>query len=49
MSLGVASHLSTALRWGNPLSALLKRTTSKLAGLFSTLTLFDVERQAGKL
>ena len=34
---------------GVPLSALPKDTTSKLAGLFSTLSLFYAERQAGKL
>ena len=30
------SHLSSAKRWGVPLSALPKDTTSELAGLFST-------------
>ena len=34
---------------GVPLSVLPKDTTSKLAGLFSTLSLFYVERQAGNL
>ena len=34
---------------GIPLSVLPKDTTSKLADLFSTLFLFYVERQAGKL
>ena len=37
--LGVASHLSTTPRWGIPLSAFPNGTTSKLAGLFSTLSL----------
>ena len=34
---------------GIPLRALPKNTTSKLAGLFSTLSLFYAERQTGKL
>ena len=34
---------------GVPLSVLSKDTTSKLAGLFSTLSFFYAERQAGKL
>ena len=34
---------------GVPLSTLPKDTTSKLAGLFSTLSLFYAEHQAGKL
>ena len=34
---------------GVPLSALPKDTTSKLAGLFSTLSLLYAERQVGKL
>ena len=34
---------------GIPLSALIKDTASKLASLFSTLSLFYAERQAGKL
>ena len=33
---------------GVPLNVLPKDTTSKLAGLFSTLSLFYAERQAGK-
>ena len=33
---------------GIPLSALRKYTTSKLAGLFSTQSIFYAERQAGK-
>ena len=37
--LGVASHLSTTLRWGIPLSAFLNGSTNKLAGLFSILSL----------
>ena len=37
--LGVAGHLSTTPRWGIPLSAFPNSTTSKLAGLFSTLSL----------
>ena len=37
--LGVSSHLSTTLKWGIPLSAFPNGTTSKLAGLFSTLSL----------
>ena len=37
--LGVASHLSTTPRWGNPLSAFPNGTTSKLAGLFSIMSL----------
>ena len=32
---------------GNPLSALPKDTTSKFAGLFTTLSVFYAERQAG--
>ena len=36
---GVASQLSTTLRWGNPVSAFPNGTASKLAGLFSTLSL----------
>ena len=36
---GVAGHLSTAPRWGNPLNVFPNDTTSKLAGLFLTLSL----------
>ena len=38
--LGVGGHLSTAPRWGNSLRALPNGTTSKLAGLFPTLSLW---------
>ena len=38
--LGVGGHLSTAPRWGNPLRVLPNGTTSKLAGLFPTLSLW---------
>ena len=34
--LAFPGHLSSTQRWGVPLSALPKDTTSKLAGLFST-------------
>ena len=37
--LGVAGHLSTTPRWGISLSAFPNGSTSKLAGLFSTLSL----------
>ena len=37
--LGVAGHLSTTPRWGIPLRAFPTATTTKLAGLFSTLFL----------
>ena len=35
--LGVAGHLSTTPRWGNPLSAFPNGTTSKLAGFLHTV------------
>ena len=38
--LGVGGHLSTTPRWGNPLRVLPNGTTSKLAGLFPTLSLW---------
>ena len=46
--LGVASHLSTTLRWGIPLSAFFNGTTSKLPA-FSTLSLkcWTSSREAG--
>ena len=34
---------------GIPLSVFLKGTTSRLTGLFFTLSLFNAEHQAGKL
>ena len=46
--LEVASHLSPHQDWGISLSAFPNGTTSKLAGLFSTLP-FSAERQARKL
>ena len=46
--LGVADHLPTTLRWGNPIKCLSQRTTSVLAGLFSHCP-FNAERQAKKL
>ena len=45
--LGVAGHLSTTLRWGIPLSAFSKGTTSKLADLFHTvLLMLNVKQEA---